>query len=228
MKKCYNCGIPMNELEKSNRTKEHIPAKALFVGYPVEYKDQRKTVPACRICNEEYSKIDDELRDVIGVLNNGENHKSELTEKSIRKILSNKKELNDRMHIEDGEIAFSFNATSLDKLHKKNFKGIYSIIKGEPLTDEYELDIYSDGQDEKKLDLGFTFLEEMEKLGNWNKSGHDDVFRYKIAHFDLKTDKLTEFEKETENALFLISAIEYNRTVVSVVVAVKSEIENEL
>jgi hypothetical protein len=29
------------------------------VGYPNKYKDQRKTVPACRTCNEEFAKIDD-------------------------------------------------------------------------------------------------------------------------------------------------------------------------
>ena len=95
----------MSDLEKSNRTKEHIPAKAFFVGYPIDYKNQRKTVPACRTCNEEYAKIDDELRDVIGILNNGEKHKSELTQKSVKKLLSNKKTLDEKMHIENDGIS---------------------------------------------------------------------------------------------------------------------------
>jgi|SRR5690606_15722847 len=221
MKKCYNCRIPLSELEKSNRTKEHIPAKAFFVGYPIKYKNQRKTVPACRICNEEYAKIDDELRDIIGILNNGETHKSELTKKSVRKIISNKQTLNEKMHVEDDGIFFSFSVNILDQLHKKNFKGIYHIIKNEPISDEYKLDVYSDGHDEKKLSLGFTFLENIEQLGNWEKSGHSDIFRFKMAYFDFDKDKLTEFNSYSGNPLFLVSAMEYNKTIVSVVVATK-------
>ena len=215
----------MSDLEKSNRTKEHIPAKAFFVGYPIDYKNQRKTVPACRTCNEEYAKIDDELRYVIGILNNGEKHKSELTQKSVKKLLSNKKTLDEKMHIENDGISFSFSVNILDQLHKKNFKGIYYLTKNEPLSDEYKLDVYSDGHDERKLDLGFTFLEEIEKLGNWDKSGHSDIFRFKLAYFDLEKDKLTEFKADCENPLFLVSAMEYNNTIVSVVVAAKPEIQ---
>lgn len=215
----------MSELEKSNRTKEHIPAKAFFVGYPTDYKNQRKTVPACRTCNEEYAKIDDELRDVIGILNDGKKDKWELTKKSVKKLLSNKKTLNEKMHIENDGISFSFSVNTLDQLHKKNFKGTYYLIKNEPLSEEYKLGVYSDGHDEKKLDLGFTFLEEIERLGDWEKSGHNDVFRFKMAYFDFDKDKLTEFKADSENPLFLVSAMEYNKTIVSVVVAAKPEIQ---
>ena len=99
------------------------------------------------------------------------------------------------------------------------------MTKNEPLSDEYKLDVYSDGHDERKLDLGFTFLEEIEKLGNWDKSGHSDIFRFKLAYFDLEKDKLTEFKADCENPLFLVSAMEYNNTIVSVVVAAKPEIQ---
>jgi len=225
-KKCYNCGIPMSDLKKENRTKEHIPAKTFFVGYPVDYKDQRKTVPACRICNEEFAKIDDQLRDVIGILNNGDPNKSELTRKSVKKILTNKKELTDRITINQNSIEVTFDKLILDSLHKKNFKGIYSLVKKNPISDDFKLDVYSAGNDEKKLSLGAEFRSEMERMGGWEKSGHEDVFKYKICYFDFKTDTLKSFEESIINYIFLVAALEYNKEITAIVVAAKPEIQN--
>lgn len=225
-KKCYNCGIDMSDLKKENRTKEHIPARTFFTGYPNDYKDQRKTVPACRTCNEEFAKIDDQLRDVIGILNNGDPNKSELTKKSVRKILANKKELTDRITINQNSIDVTFDKLILDSLHKKNFKGIYSLIKKNPLNDDFKLDAYSAGNDEKKLSLGEGFRAEMKRMGNWEKSGHEDVFNYKITYFDLETDSLKPFEETTENYIFLVAALEYNKEITAIVVAAKPETQN--
>ena len=90
MKRCYNCGIAFTELTKDKRTKEHIPAQTFFSGYPIEYKNQRKTVPACYDCNQEYSKIDDYLRDVIGFVNESDPQKAEMTRQAVKKVLANK------------------------------------------------------------------------------------------------------------------------------------------
>ena len=57
---CYNCRI---KLKKEIQNKEHIPAQAFYGGYGSEFKVNRITVPACRKCNEDYSKTDQELRD---------------------------------------------------------------------------------------------------------------------------------------------------------------------
>lgn len=176
-KTCYNCGITMSDLKKENRTKEHIPAKTFFIGYPIEYKDQRKTVPACRTCNEEFAKNDDQLRDVVGILNNGDPNKSELTKKSVKKIFTNKKELTDRITINQNSIEVTFDKLILDSLHKKNFKGIYSLVKKSALSDDFKLDVYSAGNDERKLSLGAEFRSAMERMGGWQKSGHEDVFK---------------------------------------------------
>jgi hypothetical protein len=227
-KKCYNCGIPMQSLEKKHRTKEHIPARAFFVGYPVEYKYQRETVPACYCCNQEYAKIDDELRDVIGFINNGEPNKSELTKKAVKKVLSNKNERNERLSFEKDGLEISFEVSVLDKLHKKNLKGIFYLITGQPISEEYLLDVYSDGHDKKKLDLGFQFLSEIEQMGQWKKSGHSDIFQYKITYYSFEEEKLFKFEKNIENPLFLICAMKYNNSIVSIVVALKPEINEEL
>lgn len=225
-KTCYNCGITMSDLKKENRTKEHIPAKTFFIGYPIEYKDQRKTVPACRTCNEEFAKNDDQLRDVVGILNNGDPNKSELTKKSVKKIFTNKKELTDRITINQNSIEVTFDKLILDSLHKKNFKGIYSLVKKSSLSDDFKLDVYSEGNDERKLSLGAEFRSAMERMGGWQKSGHEDVFKYKICYFDLTTDTLEPFEQSTTDYLFLVAALEYNNEVTTMVVAAKPEIQD--
>tara|TARA_R100000306_G_C4354475_1_gene131916 strand:- start:54 stop:749 length:696 start_codon:yes stop_codon:yes gene_type:complete len=225
-KKCYNCGVPIQTLEKKHRTKEHIPAKAFFVGYPEKYKDQRKTVPACYCCNQEYAKIDDKLRDVIGILNDGELHKSELTRRAVSNILSNKKELNNRLTFTNNGAEISFDRIILDKLHKKNFKGIFHLATNQPISKEFLLDVYSDGHDEKKLDLGFEFLTEIENMGQWEKSGNADVFEYELTYYNFENEKLEKFDKSITEPLFLVCAMKYNNTIVSLVVATKPEIKD--
>jgi hypothetical protein len=54
----------------NGETKDHIPQKCLYEGYPSDYKTNRFTVPACHKCNSEFSKYEPELRDLIGVANN--------------------------------------------------------------------------------------------------------------------------------------------------------------
>lgn len=215
----------MQALEKKHRTKEHIPAKAFFVGYPIEYKDQRKTVPACYSCNQDYAKIDDKLRDVIGFLNNGEPNKSELTRKAVKNVLSHKKEINERLSFEKDCVKISFKVSDLDKLHKKNFKGVFHLTTGQPISEEFVLDVYSDGHDKKKLDLGFQFLNEIEHMGQWKKSGHEEVFEYEITYYNFNKNKLEKFEKNIENPLFLVSAMKYNNLIISLVIAAKPEIK---
>ena len=228
MKKCYNCGIPLNTLQKSYRTKEHIPAQTFFNGYPEEYKDQRKTVPACYDCNQEYSKIDDQLRDLIGVINENDPQKAEITKNTIKKILVNKKELNKRMLIKENNIWFTFDMNLIDKLHKKNFKGIYYKISNQPLPDFFKLDVYSLGQDLKKLELGETFITELKNIGNWDKSGNKKVFKFKIGYVDLVNTKMIEFNSKTENKEpdILVCAMEYNLSVIALVVGMKPNMEN--
>lgn len=116
-KTCYNCGVP---LDKTNRTKEHIPAKNLFQGYPDEYKMNRITVPACDECNQKYSKIDQELRDALAVINNTVDEKSELTRKGIRSIL-NSSNWQDRVFMgPNGRVeAVKFGYDNLINYHKK-------------------------------------------------------------------------------------------------------------
>ena len=63
---CYNCGI---ELNKENLSVEHVPAKNLYDDLDDTFKINRITVPACKRCNGIYSKIDQEIRDVLAIKN---------------------------------------------------------------------------------------------------------------------------------------------------------------
>lgn len=227
MKQCYNCGISFANLKKVERTKEHIPAKALFEGYPIEYRNNRKTVPACYRCNNEYSTIDDSIRDLIGITNETDAEKKELTAKTVRNIFRNKTELNERVLIEENKIFFSFNMTNIDNLHFKNFKGIYTLITGKPLSNSYKLDVYSIGQDEQKLKLGEKFISEIEHLENWDVSGHENVFKFKMVTINLDSLILLGFENEqiSLEPEVLMCAMKYNSTVVALVIAMKEEME---
>lgn len=151
-----------------------------------------------------------------------------LQKKAVKKVLSNKKHRNERLSFEKDGLEISCEVSLLDKLHKKNFKGIFHLITGQPISEEYLLDVYSDGHDEKKLDLGFQFLSEIEQMGQWKKSGHSDLFQYEITYYNFEEEKLFKFEKNIENPLFLVCAMKYNNSIVSIVVALKPEIIEEL
>lgn len=228
MKKCYNCGILLSELKKNERTKEHIPARTLFEGYPKEYLTNRKTVPACLRCNQEYSRIDDEIRDLIGITNESDIEKKELTAKTVRKIFGNKKDLSKRMSVGKENIYFNFNMSTIDKIHLKNFKGIYYIMTKKPLNKIYTLDVYSLGQDEKKLELGEKFIKEIELIENWDVSGHENVFKFKMVSVDINSPQLLELNEKNLNleSEVLICAMKYNSTVVALVVGMKESMRN--
>lgn len=228
MKRCYNCAVPIKSLDKKERTKEHIPARAFFVGYPEMYKLQRKTVPACLKCNEDYAKIDDDLRDVIGILNENENFKSEITKKTIKKIFHNKKDLNKKVKSKNGELYFTFNANNLDNIHIKNFKGLYYHIMNCPLSNTFDLTVFSDGKKEKELKIGIRFLKELIAFENWETSGHSAVFSYCMVHYDFYIEKLVKLSKEIKDPILLVGALKYNETIVALVMATKPELKSKV
>jgi hypothetical protein len=225
MKHCYNCGIPFSKLDKVEKTKEHIPAKTLFQGYPKEYLTNRKTVPSCLKCNQEYAQIDDQIRDLIGITNESDIEKKQLTAKTVRKLFGNRKELNERMSLFKNKICFNFNMANIDKLHFKNFKGIYTLITKKPLNDLYLLDVYSLGQDEQKLKLGKKFLQEIELTENWIISGHENIFKFKMVSIDIQSLQILEFDDKILNSEpeFLMCAMKYNSTIVALVVGMKEK-----
>ncbi len=81
---CYNCGI---ELTNENKTAEHIPAKNLYAGQPAEVKQNLLTVPACFDCNNKFSNIDSEIRDIIGISNDSLTENQVISEKAAKSLL---------------------------------------------------------------------------------------------------------------------------------------------
>ena len=64
MQYCIYCG------EREATERDHIPPKCFF---PEPLPNDLITVPSCSVCNREYGKIDEFIRDVLISLNTTEN-----------------------------------------------------------------------------------------------------------------------------------------------------------
>jgi hypothetical protein len=62
MKRCYNCGVDLN---KSNRSKEHLPPKIL-TKYLVQKPRNNITIRSCKNCNNDKSDLD--FKYIYGIL----------------------------------------------------------------------------------------------------------------------------------------------------------------
>lgn len=180
-KRCYNCGCEFTD--DNEETVEHIPMKALYTGYSPEYKINRVTVPGCNKCNSEYAKIDQELRDFIGITNDKDDAQLEITTKAVRNITR----VNDfwkRLMPSNGELGVEFNLDVLAKIHKKHFKGLFYNKYKTPLSKDYEIRIIADGdeKDSKLVEWVNVFHEQLE-IANipWAVSGHKDIFQYRFV-----------------------------------------------
>lgn len=222
MEKCYNCGINLTD---ENKTREHIPAQNTFVGYSPEYKENRLVVPACHTCNNQYSKIDQEIRDAIGIMNEKNDMQEELTRKSVKSIMRRKNWM-DRLHFDNGKVsAVTFDYNEFKKLHIKNFKGIFYEKFGFPLPNEFEIEIIAEGdeEDQKLMGIAENLYNYVAEGNHWNISGHKDVFQYKI-----KT--LTPDEKgniidvdSLDYAIGIVAVLVYHKTISPVIFAAKKE-----
>jgi hypothetical protein len=214
--KCYNCGT---ELNSENKTREHIPAKNLFNGYSDEYKKNRIVVPACFDCNNKYSLIDQEIRDVIGILNDNNEQQKEMTRQGVKSIMrrSNWKE---RISFEGKtiqNIAVKFSYDNLKELHYKNFKGVFFNEFQIPFPSNFELQIIAEG------DEAYQNLENIKNIfknyliaKDWKISGHEDVFKYKIIMLDLQNPSESFDFSETndiEKCQLIIGEFYYHNTI---------------
>ncbi|MBN1414853.1 MAG: hypothetical protein JW973_07115 [Bacteroidales bacterium] len=214
---CYNCN---STITKQNKSKEHIPAKALFYGYnDIKYHlFKRITVWGCRDCNNQYSTIDEEFRNLIGTINNSPQREA-LTKKSILSILRLKKNHPRLKFDNQGRIAgVTFDVAQLELFHIKNFKGIFYHEYGLPISDNYEILVnineadYSDGL------LGSIGY--LQNNFSWKKSGHEDIFRYIIQPFrENLPDGIHGDIKPEEIEPFFLSLMEYNKSHAALVIA---------
>lgn len=176
---CYNCQIP---LTRAQNHKEHIPAKCLFDGFPNQYKNNRITVPACYKCNQKYSPLDEEFRNLIGLINKHP-EAVELTEKTTRSIegrFSRKARLLYN-RFSKKPIAMQFNLNDIENTHIKNFKGLYYHLFSHCIPENYKIVAHFDKnfQSEKSQRL----VNYLTNNFPFKVSGHENVFRYILQPF---------------------------------------------
>lgn len=226
MKKCYDCGI---ELNKQNKTKEHIPAQNLFYGFSEEYKINRITVPACNECNNKYSKIDQEIRDVIGVINDKNENQKEITQKAIKNIMrfqnwQNRVDMYGNERIENISVSFSYE--NLRQLHIKNFKGVFYYQNLIPLHKNFHVEIIAEGDevDSKLILIKNMFKDYLDKKP-WIQSGHKDIFRFKSAMINLNKPSMKYDFSETQiidESDFIVTEFYYHNAINPMVFAAKN------
>lgn len=226
--KCYNCGI---ELTDETNHYEHIPAKNLFATHPPEYKKELLKVPACYDCNVGlYSKIDQEIRDAIGILNESDELKKELTEKSVRSIMR-KSNWKDRVFFIDGgksiEVSFSYN--EMESLHIKNFKGLFYSKYGKPISEEYEIKIIAEGdEDNEKLQRVNYFMREYLNFEtDYSFVGHPSVFSYKFKAMIDGEDGLFYDGENIDDAVSFTCIMDYHEAIHPLVIAQRKDFINE-
>jgi len=220
--RCYNCGI---QLTKDTKTREHIPAQNTFVGYSPEYKKNRITVPACHTCNNEYSKIDQEIRDAIGVINEDNEKQKEITRKAAKSITRNRN-WTDRINFRNGQVAsVSFSYNKFKKLHIKNFKGLFYHKYGFPIPENYEIAIIAEGDegDKKLMGIAQNWYNYVAEGDNWNASGHKDIFQFKIKYMTCDENDTIIDGGDIKDAIAFVGVLVYHKTLCPVIFAAKED-----
>lgn len=219
---CYNCG---RELTADIKTVEHVPAKNVYDGFDDKYKLNRITVPACFECNQMYSKIDQEIRDVLAVKSDGAEKKEVMTGKGVRSILR-RSSWKDRTHInhEGKVIAVDFSYDDLKQIHIKNFKALFFRRYGFPVPSDFDIVIVADGDDDKKVALAKVLYDYAQLDKKFECSGHPDIFKFILK--DLTHDGSTDnfYESEDFNKLIGVTGLlVYHEDVAAVVLAGKKD-----
>ena len=196
--KCYNCGkvLCANEV-----TREHIPAKALFEGYGIEHKVNIITVPACLHCNNEYSYIDEEFRNLLGTIAKRSVNNT-LTCKSVKSVLRRKEGWNrlvfGNSRTVDGRV---FKEKDIEDFHKKNFKGLFYHQYSKPFPDEFVLIVNIDENDYSSATK--SIISYLKGFFEWKFSGHKDIFQYCIQPV---RENIRQRNKEDKSDLELLDS----------------------
>ncbi|HLP13818.1 MAG TPA: hypothetical protein VK177_17930 [Flavobacteriales bacterium] len=227
MNTCYDCGKPLTP-EEEKRNGEHVPAQNHSADYEPEYKIQRIKVPSCFDCNNKASKHEDELRNWIGVKNNGD-QPNEISAKTARGVIRKNPSL-DRLQFNDkGQVeAVKFNPEDIIKTHVKNFKGLFYYKYKKTLNprgaEKYTIEVHlieNGGEDFMKMATSYLL-----RNFEWQVSGHAKVFQYILQPY---RDKLNESDKpdvkvdDLETEPMYLAIMEYNESHVAVVSAANKE-----
>jgi hypothetical protein len=214
---CYNCGVP---LTKGTKTREHIPQQNLFKGFPIEYKNNRITVPSCFDCNNGMSHIDDELRNFAAIFDDGKSNGEGL----VKAFSSFTRKDANRIQVYGDEVGVEFDKIDIYSLFEKNAKGIYYLEFGD-VYPKY-LDIKTITETDEGNGMGFLFKYiysySIKLIEEWEISGHEDVFRYKIAKLVQKDGELI-IDNVAEKPIIVICAMQIWKTVFGCTVGIDRE-----
>ena len=227
MKRCYNC---TKELDKRSVTKEHIPAKANFVGFSNEYKVNRITVPACYKCNQDYSTIDQEIRDAIGIMNENNEMHNVITEMAVSSLLK-QKNANERLIFKSGIVlGVVFDREIFKKLHIKNFKGIFYYEFGLPISNDFIFEVILEEKFEiaSKYKWFNTLYNYVSDQNETKVSGHRDIFEYKLKKMNLNENNELNEIGQLEDAKAFVGFINYLDSMKVVILAIREEFKTKL
>lgn len=109
-------------------------------------------------------------------------------------------------------------------MHVKHFKGLFCHKYGEPLPENYSIEIIADGDDE--LPTHALALYDLLENNNerWEVSGHGEIFRYilKGVSLDFSTDGFSKTD-DWQKANFICAVMIYHEKMAVIVVASTKE-----
>lgn len=147
--KCYNCG---KQLDNSSKTREHIPAKALFRDFKIKLTDNIITVPACRECNKLFSKYtDEEFRNFIGSITD------EFRKNKIR------------MYVKEADKPLGILTTYLDYNISNNLHGKLKNYKSKLRMYYFGITDDNGNSNFDKMSSLKEYYAELEKINTWEK-----------------------------------------------------------
>lgn len=217
-KLCYDCSLPLSG-QKTNT--EHVPAKCLFRGYEGSFTHDLITITAHENCNSSYSHMDDELRNFVAVLTDGKDNQS-ILKKTFSSVA--RKEI-ERFKPEKDALGVSFDYGTILLLHEKTFKGLFYYTYDNPIsTDKYRIFNLTEGEERMPL-MNFTktlYQRFLKPIADWEVSGHEEVFRYKIVMLTQSNNDLIVTD-DVDQMLVSICAMQYYKTVFALAMAIEIE-----
>lgn len=220
---CYNCG---NYFDRKAITREHVPAQNMFNGYSEEYKKDRITVPGCSDCNGQYSKIDQELRDAIGILNDKDPKQAEVTRQAVKSILRRKDHIERIEFLPSGLFNVKFKYSDFVELNKKNFRALFYKKYGYTIDEnEYGIQVICEGDEynESAMRIFSMMYDYLMDGGDWLISGHEDIFQYRIKSFKVISSTQIVDTPNLNDTVGLTAIMVYHKTLCAVVTAMKRD-----
>jgi len=217
---CYNCGKAISKKD-GTETREHIPAQNLFAGYGEEFKKNRIVVPACLKCNGNSTSVDEEFRNLIGIISNFDEHRT-ISSDAAKSIITYKKQFDHlRLDFAGGVRAVELNEKLILDNHVKIFKGLFYHQYKRPIPNEYRIVAMFE-----PTDFTGSAIQYLEENFKWKLSGHADVFEYILQPF--REDLVNPTNKDivpVENEPYYMGLLKYNKSHAALVLATNQEIK---